>query len=114
MSKSKVFGNFMENNLPTLDPLVKSLVNANNELENLLIFDEIMHKEVFEKLSLDILQELPLRNVTTVNYNFLTKLWRNVGQEEVSLEFDYLDTFHKLFLPEFKHQPVNPKLKEGL
>lgn len=104
----------MENNLPTLDPLVKSLVNANNELENLLIFDEIMHKEVFEKLSLDILQELPLRNVTTVNYNFLTKLWRNVGPEEVSLEFDYLDTFHKLFLPEFKHQPVNPKLKEGL
>ena len=103
MSKSKVFGNFMENNLPTLDPLVKSLVNANNELENLLIFDEIMHKEVFEKLSLDILQELPLRNATTVNYNFLTKLWRNVGQEEVSLEFDYLDTFHKLFLPEFKH-----------
>ena len=104
----------MENNLPTLDPLVKSLVNANNEVENLLIFDEIMHKEVFEKLSLDILQELPLRNVTTVNYNFLTKLWRNVGEEEVSLEFDYLDTFHKLFLPEFKHQPVNPKLKEGL
>lgn len=103
MSKSKVFGNFMENNLPTLDPLVNSLVNANNELENLLIFDEIMHKEVFEKLSLDILQELPLRYVTTVNYNFLTKLWRNVGQEEVSLEFDYLDTFHKLFLPEFKH-----------
>lgn len=53
-----------------------------------------MHKEIFEKLSLDILQELPLRNVTTVNYNFLTKLWRNIEQEEVSLEFDYLDTFH--------------------
>ena len=89
--------------MSSLEPLVKNLVNTDNELENLLIFDEIMHKEVFEKLSLDILQELPLRNVTTVNYNFLTKLWRNVEQEEVNQEFDYLDTFHKLFLPEFKH-----------
>ena len=89
--------------MPSLEPLVKNQVNTDNELENLLIFDEIMHKEVFEKLSLDILQEFPLRNVTTVNYNFLTKLWRNVEQEEVNQEFDYLDTFHKLFLPEFKH-----------
>jgi hypothetical protein len=95
--------NFLENNMPSLEPLVKNQVNTDNELENLLIFDEIMHKEVFEKLSLDILQELPLRNVTTVNYNFLIKLWRNVEQEEVNQEFDYLDTFHKLFLPEFKH-----------
>jgi hypothetical protein len=95
--------NFLENKMPSLEPLVKNQVNTDNELENLLIFDEIMHKEVFEKLSLDILQELPLRNVTTVNYNFLIKLWRNVEQEEVNQEFDYLDTFHKLFLPEFKH-----------
>ena len=70
--------------MPSLEPLVKNQVNTDNELENLLIFDEIMHKEVFEKLSLDILQELPLRNVATVNYNFLTKLWRNVEQEEVN------------------------------
>ena len=64
--------------MPTLEPLIKNQVIADSELENLLIFDEIMHNEVFEKLSLDILQELPLRNLTTVNYNFLTKLWRNV------------------------------------
>jgi hypothetical protein len=86
--------NFLENNMSSLEPLVKNQVNTDNELENLLIFDEIMHKEVFEKLSLDILQELPLRNVTTVNYNFLTKLWRNVEQEKVNQEFDYLETFH--------------------
>lgn len=115
LANSKVFMNFFENNAPSLVPIVSSSqINTNPEIENLLIFDEIMCKELFEKLSLDILQELPLRNLTTVNYSFLTKLWRRVVEDEVEKEFDQLDIFHKLFLPDFSHQPVNPKLKEGL
>lgn len=72
--------NFFENHIQTLVSIVKtSQIHTNSEIENLLIFDEIMYKELFERLSLDILQELPLRNVTTVNFSFLTKLWRNVS-----------------------------------
>jgi hypothetical protein len=55
LGKSKVFLNFFENNLDSLETIIKDHAKAGKELEKLHIFDEIMYKEIFEKLSLDIL-----------------------------------------------------------
>jgi len=55
LGKSKVFLNFFENNLDSLETIIKDHAKEGKELEKLHIFDEIMYKEIFEKLSLDIL-----------------------------------------------------------